>query len=53
MKTKITHFPNNYLRNLTVEAIRGLPIANLKMTDSQFQILVRANRNGQENVEGV
>jgi hypothetical protein len=53
MKTKILHFPNNYLRNLTIETLRGLPITNPKMTESQFEILVRANQNGQENVEGV
>jgi hypothetical protein len=43
-KTKIDYFPNQYLQGLTEESLSGLPLANLKMTDSQFQILARANK---------
>jgi hypothetical protein len=52
-KTKVTYFPNNYLRNLTEESLRGLPLENLKMTDSQFQILIRASTTGQNREENV
>jgi hypothetical protein len=51
-KTKVDYFPNNYLRNLTEETLRGLPLENLKMTTSQFEILIRANNVGQNNEEG-
>jgi hypothetical protein len=50
-KTQINTFPNNYLRNLTAESLQGLPLENLKMTDSQFQILMRDRGIGQYNEE--
>jgi hypothetical protein len=50
-KTKIDYFPNNYLRSLTEEILKGLPLANLKMTDSQLQILARANKKADTNEE--
>jgi hypothetical protein len=50
-KTKITYFPNNYLRTLTAETLRGQPLNNLKMTDSQFQMLIRTNPSGQTDEE--
>jgi hypothetical protein len=43
-KAKVEYFPNNYLASLTREALLELPIENLKMTDSQIQILVRASK---------
>jgi hypothetical protein len=52
-KTKITYFPNNYLRNLTAETLRGQPLNNLKMTDSQLLMLIRANPLGHNNEEDV
>jgi Reverse transcriptase (RNA-dependent DNA polymerase) len=38
-KGRIVNFPNNYLMRLTQEQIKDLPIANLKMMDSQIQAL--------------
>jgi ribonuclease HI len=42
-KGKIVNFPNNYLRRLTQDQIQELPLANLKMMDSQIQALKRAS----------
>jgi hypothetical protein len=46
---QISNFPNNYLQSLTEDSLQGLPMENLKMTESQFQIWLRPNNVGQNH----
>jgi hypothetical protein len=41
-KSKIAQFPSSYLRTITEEQLKELPLSNLKMVDSQVQTLKRA-----------
>jgi hypothetical protein len=46
-KDHIDHFPNHYLATIPAEHLKGLPLDNILMTDSQLQILIRASHTKQ------